>query len=59
MTDIIDITNKGHFQIACQRYFEARHNTSCETGINHPNQYFDESLAILSGTKTPSKGKDN
>ncbi|MCL4122387.1 UNVERIFIED_CONTAM: hypothetical protein GTU68_060364, partial [Idotea baltica] len=54
--DIMDLVGKHHFQIACQRYFEAKHNSSMESGINHPNQYFEESMALLHGTKTPSKG---
>jgi hypothetical protein len=27
--------------------FEATHGVSCDTGINHPNQYFSESQKVL------------
>ena len=38
-----------HFQVACGKYFEAKHKGSnlIETelgGISHPNQFFDESM---------------
>ena len=41
--------SRQHFQIACQRYFEATHNTEVDSGIQHPNQYFIESQKILNG----------
>lgn len=34
-------------QLACTLTFEATHAASCETGINHPNQYFVESRKIF------------
>jgi len=27
--------------------FEATHGVSCDSGINHPNQYFSESQKVL------------
>jgi hypothetical protein len=27
--------------------FKATHSVSCDTGINHPNQYFSESQKVL------------
>lgn len=53
------MVTRQHFQIACQRYFEATHNTEVESGIQHPNQYFIESQKILNGDpkeKTIQKG---
>ena len=47
--DIIDLVSRQHFQIACQRYFEATHNTELDGGIQHPNQYFQDSQKILNG----------
>lgn len=34
-------------QLACTLTLEATHAASCETGINHPNQYFVESRKIF------------
>ncbi|KAJ3675778.1 hypothetical protein LUZ60_004820 [Juncus effusus] len=47
MDEIMDKVRNKHFQLACTLTFEATHNASCETGINHPNQYFVESRKIL------------
>lgn len=43
------MTKKGHFQIACSRYFDAVHNNDLGLGINHPNQFFEESQNIIKG----------
>lgn len=43
------MTKKGHFQVACSKYFDAVHYTDLGLGINHPNQYFEESQKILKG----------
>ncbi|CAG9567417.1 unnamed protein product [Danaus chrysippus] len=47
--DIVDMTKKGHYQIACSKYFDAIHNTDLGIGINHPNQYFEESQKLMKG----------
>lgn len=57
--EIIELVSRQHFQIACQRYFEATHNTEVDTGIQHPNQYFIESQKVLNGDvkeKSQNKG---
>lgn len=36
-----------YMQLACTLTFEAVHGTSCDAGINHPNQYFSDSQKIL------------
>ncbi|GBG87422.1 hypothetical protein CBR_g45479 [Chara braunii] len=36
-----------HYQLACAQAFEAVHGCSCDTGINHPNQYFEQSRKVL------------
>lgn len=41
--------SRQHFQIACQRYFEATHSSEVDGGIQHPNQYFLESQKVLKG----------
>lgn len=43
------MTKKGHFQVACSKYFDAVHHTDLGIGINHPNQYFEESQKIVKG----------
>lgn len=57
--EIVDLVSRQHFQIACQRYYEATHNTDIDSGIQHPNQYFLESQKFLNGDpkeKSLSKG---
>nr|XP_023870630.1 probable DNA primase large subunit isoform X1 [Quercus suber]XP_023870632.1 probable DNA primase large subunit isoform X1 [Quercus suber]XP_023870633.1 probable DNA primase large subunit isoform X1 [Quercus suber] len=36
-----------YMQLACTLTFEAVHGTSCDAGINHPNQYFSDSQKVL------------
>ncbi|XP_064626555.1 DNA primase large subunit-like [Lineus longissimus] len=49
---VIDLVKGGHYQVACARYFELTHISEEQgLGINHPNQYFDESQRILKGGK--------
>lgn len=45
--DVIGKVRNRHYQLACTLTFEAIHNSSCDTGINHPNQYYSESRKIL------------
>ena len=33
----------GHYQLACATVWEGMHGCACDSGINHPNQYYDES----------------
>nr|GLL33347.1 probable DNA primase large subunit [Ipomoea trifida] len=35
------------FKLACTLTFEAIHGASCDAGINHPNQYYNDSKKIL------------
>ncbi|EFN53581.1 hypothetical protein CHLNCDRAFT_8099, partial [Chlorella variabilis] len=37
----------GHYQLACAAAWEGKHGCSCDSGINHPNQYFEESRKAL------------
>jgi DNA primase large subunit len=53
MEDVMDKVRNRHYQLACTLTFEAVYGTSCDTGINHPNQYFEESQKILK-SKTPA-----
>ncbi|KAI8100419.1 hypothetical protein M9435_006903 [Picochlorum sp. BPE23] len=38
---------QGHYQLACATVWEGKMGCSCDTGINHPNQYFAESRKVL------------
>ncbi|KAG0464194.1 hypothetical protein HPP92_020263 [Vanilla planifolia] len=48
MDDVMDKVRNHHYQLACTLTFEAIHSSSCDTGINHPNQYFSQSRKLLS-----------
>ena len=37
----------GHYQLACAATWEGKMGCSCDTGINHPNQYYEESRRAL------------
>ncbi|XP_059446968.1 probable DNA primase large subunit isoform X2 [Corylus avellana] len=45
--DVMDKVRNRHYQLACTLTFEAVHGTSCDAGINHPNQYFSESQKVV------------
>lgn len=47
MEDVMDKVRNRHYQLACTLTFEAVHGSSCDAGINHPNQYFIDSQKIL------------
>ncbi|OWM76226.1 hypothetical protein CDL15_Pgr009872 [Punica granatum] len=47
MEDVMDKVRNRHYQIACTLTFEAVHSSTCDAGINHPNQYFIDSQKIL------------
>lgn len=41
----------GHYQLACAAVWEGKMGCSCDTGINHPNQYYEESRKVLASQK--------
>lgn len=43
----------NYVQLACTLTFEAVHNSSCDAGVNHPNQYFSDSQSILKAKGNP------
>ncbi|PIN08357.1 Eukaryotic-type DNA primase, large subunit [Handroanthus impetiginosus] len=45
--DVMDKVRNRHYQLACTLTFEAVHGASCDAGINHPNQYYNDSKKIL------------
>ncbi|XP_024017634.1 probable DNA primase large subunit [Morus notabilis] len=56
--NVMDKVQNRHYQLACTLTFEAVHNSSCDSGINHPNQYFSDSQKILQ-SKNHSDAKIN
>ncbi|KAF2359407.1 DNA primase large subunit eukaryotic/archaeal [Trinorchestia longiramus] len=46
--EVVELSTKGHYQIACQKYWEAVHNATLDCGVNHPNQYLEESRKFAS-----------
>uniref|UniRef100_A0A3Q7G0A7 DNA primase large subunit n=1 Tax=Solanum lycopersicum TaxID=4081 RepID=A0A3Q7G0A7_SOLLC len=47
LEDVIDKVRNRHYQLACTLTFEAVHGSSCDAGVNHPNQYYNDSQRIL------------
>ncbi|ESO86627.1 hypothetical protein LOTGIDRAFT_128625 [Lottia gigantea] len=55
LEEVIATTKKGHYQVACSKYFEYIHggialDSDIQT-FQHPNQYFEESQKRVSGEK--------
>ncbi|KAE8723904.1 bet1-like SNARE 1-1 [Hibiscus syriacus] len=44
--DVMDKVHNMHYQLACTLTFEVVHVSSCDVGVNHPNQYFIDSQRI-------------
>mmetsp|Transcript_24278 Transcript_24278/g.34262 ORF Transcript_24278/g.34262 Transcript_24278/m.34262 type:complete len:493 (-) Transcript_24278:370-1848(-) len=61
-TEIDEITElvKGmHYQVACQKYFSATHNGHVGENVgNHPNAYFDDSVAYYKNQEGDDGNKD-
>lgn len=47
--ETVDLINRGHYQLACTKYFELTHGQPPERLINHPNQYFEDSQNVKNG----------
>lgn len=47
ITSISDYAVKGHYQLACTKYFEVVNNVTNVNGINHPNQFFEDSQNLI------------
>lgn len=56
VTEILDLAKDGQYHLACAKYFEVLHNKPASKPILHPNLYFAESRAILTGDDS-GKGK--
>ncbi|CAG9784594.1 unnamed protein product [Diatraea saccharalis] len=59
ISEIVDTSKKGHFQVACSKYFDTIHNVDLGLGINHPNQFFEESQKLLKGEIKVEIKKEN
>lgn len=59
MTEIMDLAKDGQYHLACAKYFEVMHNKPASKPLLHPNAYFVESRAILTGEDDGSKDIDN
>ncbi|XP_049390484.1 probable DNA primase large subunit isoform X3 [Solanum stenotomum] len=57
LEDVIDKVRNRHYQLACTLTFEAVHGSSCDAGVNHPNQYYNDSHRILESQKSSSNPK--
>lgn len=47
--EVVGFASKGHYQLACGRYFAVMHETPQDETVNHPNQYFDKSQELIEG----------
>jgi DNA primase large subunit len=54
---VMGLVKESHYQLACTHYFELSHSVTDQPGFNHPNQYFEESRKVVTGTLS-SQGKD-
>ncbi|KAJ7524492.1 hypothetical protein O6H91_17G007600 [Diphasiastrum complanatum] len=51
VAEVLEKVRSHHYQLACATAFEAIHGSPSE-GINHPNQYFDQSQKLLQSVKS-------
>lgn len=42
----------NQYHLACGKYFEVTHKMPLMSSVTHPNQYFDESQKLLSGSQS-------
>jgi DNA primase large subunit len=57
--EITSYASKGHFQLACGKYFEVTHNTKLDEGVTHPNGYFENSQIIMGTRQAKEKNNPN
>lgn len=55
--EVVAFASKGHYQLACGRYFAIMHESQQDESITHPNQYFDKSQALIEGRTNDSTPK--
>ncbi len=49
ISDVVSKAKAGHYQLACACAFEGINKVPCDTGVNHPNQYYEESIKTEGG----------
>ncbi|XP_043648643.1 DNA primase large subunit [Drosophila teissieri] len=54
--EVMFFVSRGHYQIACGKYFQLTHNSSVEPTINHPNNYFEESQITMGNRQKRTTG---
>lgn len=52
--DVMAYVSKGHYQLACGKFFQITHESNDDVAINHPNHYFEQSQ-IVQGNRTVEK----
>ena len=57
--DIVQKAKAHHYQLACGMTFEAVHGKTMDEGVQHPNQYFDESRKALGFGASDKAGDEN
>jgi DNA primase large subunit len=60
--DIVQKAKAHHYQLACGMTFEAIHGKTMDEGVQHPNQYFEESrkaLGFVAGAADENAAKGN
>ena len=57
--DIVQKAKAHHYQLACGMTFEAVHGKTMDEGVQHPNQYFDESRKALGFGASGKEGDEN
>uniref|UniRef100_A0A034W7G2 DNA primase large subunit n=1 Tax=Bactrocera dorsalis TaxID=27457 RepID=A0A034W7G2_BACDO len=50
--EVMGYVSKGHYQLACGKYFQIMHDSPVELGVHHPNQYFEESQNVMGNRST-------
>jgi len=57
ITEISQLVQGQHYQLACVKYFEATHDVdNADFVLSHPNQYYEKSREIRTGEKVAEPG---
>lgn len=52
LQDVMQYVSKGHYQLACGKYFQVSHGLQNDPPpIHHPNQYFEQSQMLMEGKR--------